>query len=362
MRASGSRWAVLWAQVFAVTLGLASADAAAQPAPAKEPAKPAAAQPAGAKPTAAQPAGAKRAAAQRAAAQPPARPPLADSLTGMAKAEHGAGVVLFQEGDYAGAIEKFEQAYELSRDHRLLWNVALCQKNLRRYARLLQTLVRMEKEAGEGLTAEERKEVAELRKVAESLVSRVEIRASEAGATVLVGSEVVGTTPLAEPVLVDIGEHRIRITKPGFKDFMRPERIEGGGRIAIAAMLEKVVHRGRLAVVAGPEDLIALDGRVVGRGRWEGSVPSGTHALRVTAPGKQAHTSEVLVRDNEARRVDVGLNPERRGSSMSTWLWIGGGVALVAGAAVAGAVLFEPGRPAEQGTLGSIPLSFGGRR
>lgn len=341
MRASGSRSGRRWAQVFTLALGLAAVDAAAQPAPPKPPAQPA------------QPA--------QAAPEQPAQPPLAESLTGMAKAEYGAGIVLFEEGDYAGATEKFERAYELARDHRLLLNVALCQKNLRQYARLLKTIRRIQQNAGASLTAAQQQQLQELIKVAETLVSRLEISASEAGATVTVDGEVVGTTPLAEAVPVDIGERRIRITKPGFKDFERKPTVAGGGRLAIAATLEKVVHRGRLAVVTEPEGLISLDGRLVGRGRWEGSVPSGTHALRVTAPGKQAHASEVLVRDNEPRRVDVPLNDQPTNST-ATWLWIGGGVALAAGAAVAGALLFEPGRPAETGTLGTLPLSFGGRR
>ncbi|XYI01660.1 PEGA domain-containing protein [Sorangium sp. So ce1128] len=318
----------------ALSVGLAAGVAAAQPAPA------APAQPAGA----------------------PAERPLSESLTGMAKAEHGAGAALFKDGDYAGALARFERAYELSRDHRLLWNVALCQKNLRRYAKMLATLRRMEDEAGAALSARDKQDIAELIQATGAYVSRLEITASEPGATVFVDDEPVGTTPLAAPVPIDIGERRIRVSKPGFVDFVRQEKVVGGGSVALLARLERAVHRGRLLIAAKQDDLIALDGKVVGKGRWEGSVPSGTHALRVTAPGMTPYEVAVLVRDEEHRRIDVSLEraPERGGASR--WLWIGGGAAIFAGALVAGALLFEPGTPAEQGSLGTVPLGFGGRR
>ncbi|WP_437818686.1 PEGA domain-containing protein [Sorangium sp. So ce1078] len=309
----------------------------------------------------AQPAAAPPAPAQPAPAAPEEKP-LADSLTGMAKAEHGAGAALFDDGDYAGALARFERAYELSRDHRLLWKIALCQKNLRRYAKMLATLRRMEAEAGAALSARDKQDIAGLIQAAGAFVSRLEIAASEPGATVFVDDEPVGTTPLAAPVPIDIGERRIRVSKPGFVDFVRREKVVGGGSIALVARLDRAVHRGRLAVAAGPDDLIAIDGKVVGKGRWEGQVASGTHALRVTAPGMAPHEVQVLVRDEELRRIDVSLEraPERGGASK--WLWIGGGAAIFAGALVAGALLFEPGTPAEQGSLGTVPLGFGGRR
>lgn len=349
MRARRVRW---WFGAAAPAVLLAAASAGAQPAAGAKPAQPAAAAPA--------PAPASPGAAAPAPA--PARPKLSESLTGMALAEYSAGVALFKDGDFAGAMARFEEAYKLSRDHRLLWNVALCQKNLRRYVALLDTMRRLEQDAGEQLSAEERQDIADLRRTAAAFVSQIEIAASEPGATVIVDGAAVGTTPLAAPVVVDLGERKIQVRKAGFQEFTRTLRIEGGGSIGVAAVLEREIRRGRLAVVAGADDLITLDGRVVGRGRWEGAVPAGPHALQVTAPKMEAHRSEVLVRDGELRRVPVTLNKEPDPNAKRVWLWIAGGAALAAGAAITGALLFEPGRPADVGTLGSVPLSFGGRR
>lgn len=111
-------------------------------------------------------------------------------------------------------------------------------------------------------------------------MSPVRITSTEAGAAVLIDGEPVGTTPI-DPQQVDVGKHEIRLKKAGFKDFVKEIIVAGASGMDVAAALERDVHEGRLVVSAGPEDLIAIDGRAVGRGRWEGIVKSGGHTLRV---------------------------------------------------------------------------------
>ncbi|WP_437759115.1 PEGA domain-containing protein [Sorangium sp. So ce1389] len=320
-----------------------SAPAAAQPAPA-------AAQPA---PAAPQPA--------PAASAPAVQRPPSETLTGEAKAEYEAARILFNDGDYGNAIIKFERAYELSRDPRLLWNIALCQKNLKRYTRLLATIEQLLRDAGPQLTEQDRKDAADLIEATKAYVSRLDLQASEAGATVLVDGREVGQTPLREPVLLDIGARKIRVTKKGFKDVEVTEQVAGGGVVTVKATLEKEVHEGRLIIAAGPDAVISLDGRVVGRGTWEGMVASGGHTLRVTASGMESHQSEVMILDNQTRRVQVSLVPRPKESNIERWLWIGGGVVVLAGALLVGFGVFGPESPvAGNTTPGSVPLSARG--
>ncbi len=94
----------------------------------------------------------------------------------------------------------------------------------------------------------------------------------------------------------------------------------------------------------------------------EAVLPSGGHMLRVTAPGKVAFQSEVVVQDNETRRIPVTLNALPTPPDTSKWFWIGGGAALAIGAIIGGAVIFTPTQaPAAQGTLGTFPLTFGAK-
>ncbi|WP_437900045.1 PEGA domain-containing protein [Sorangium sp. So ce124] len=332
----------------------AVAPAGAQPAPAAAKPAPAGAQPA---PVAAQPAPAAGAPAAGAAA-PAVQGPLSATLTGEAKAEYEAARILFNDGDYRNAIIKFERSFELSGDPRLLWNIALCQKNLKRYARLLGTVEKLLRDAGPQLGEQDRKDAAALIEATKAYVSRLDLKASEAGATVFVDGEEVGQTPLSEPVLLDVGTRKIRVTKKGFKDVEVSQQVTGGGDVTVTATLEKEVHQGRLIVTAAPDAVISIDGRVVGRGGYDGPVPSGGHALRVTASGMVSHQSEVMIQDDQTRRVQVTLVPQPKQGNVETWLWIGGGVLVAAGAVLVATGVFGPEPPVEGRTSpGSVALS-----
>jgi TolA-binding protein len=54
------------------------------------------------------------------AAPTPAVAPLVDTLTGDARTDYQAGTVLFGDGDFATALQKFKNAYEKQPDARLL--------------------------------------------------------------------------------------------------------------------------------------------------------------------------------------------------------------------------------------------------
>jgi hypothetical protein len=311
----------------------------ASPAPALAQPKPAA------KPSAAQP---NPPAEPQAQAQAPKT--LSETLTGMAKAEYEAGKILYQAKDFGNAIIKFEKAYEISSDPRLLWNVAICQKELRRYTKMLATIRKLLADGGPLLTEQDKQDAAEIVKTVEAFVSPLKLTVNEPGASVFVDGERVGTTPLAEPVPVDVGTRTIRVTKKGFKERTETMLVSGGGEVALAIRLEKELHRGRLVIEAGPNDMIYLDGKAVGLGTYEGSLPSGGHTLRVTSPGMTPHQSEVLIQDEKTRRIPVRL--EKKPTDPSTWLWAAGGAALLIGAATLGGVfLFKPQSEIIEGTI-----------
>lgn len=292
-----------------------------------------------------------------------AAPSLSASLTGLARAEYEAGKLLYQDGDYQNALVKFTRVYELSHDGRLLWNMAVCEKNLRHYTRVLALLDRYLVDAGPLLSAADRQEAKDLAGAARPLVSALWIMVTEPGATILVDDVEVGVSPLAAPLQLDLGKRRIHIEKAGWKPFNRTEDVAGGTELHLSAELEKEVHRGRVAITAGATDLIAVDGKTLGRGAWTGPLASGGHSLRVSAPGMAVYQAEILVQDDKAREITVTLTPLPKASNTARWLWIAGGAALVAGAAVTGAILFQPTRrPDVDGTLGTYPLSFGGSR
>jgi hypothetical protein len=313
-------------------------------------------------PPAAPPSPPDRAVAQPApAALPPA--PLAESLTGTAQAEYAAARILYDDGDFAGALEKLRSAYDYSKDPRLLWNMAACQKNLRHYAEVVR-LVEGYLSQGQGYVSEsDRSDATGLLDTVKSFISRVEVTSNEPGATVFIDDVSKGTTPLTSALPVDMGNHKVRVSKPGFVDFTMSVELPGGSPFSITADLVAERHVGTLRIVAEPEDVLQVDGKAVGTGLWEGAVPSGTHSVFVSGTGKIAHQTEVVVSDNQVSSLHVSLEdrPVRvvDRSGVPTWVWIAGGV-LVAGGGVGAYLLLKPHdagyQAPNEGNWGAISL------
>jgi hypothetical protein len=292
-------------------------------------------------------------AASPAFAQEPQKP-LAESLSGGAKEDYDKGMALWQTNrDPAKAIVMFLAAYEKSKDPRLLFNVALCARDLGKWTMVLTYANRFLAEAPNA-SAEAKSNADVLVRSASPYVAKLTVQVNEPGATIFVDDEPAGTTPLAQPLMVDIGKRRIRVTKPGFRDVAREVNVQGSGDAPITVALERDIHEGRLVVRAGTNDTITVDGKVVGTGRWEGVLPSGGHTLRVTAPGMRAHQTEVVISDNQVRTVDVTLEKEGKGA-VPSWVWIAGGGLLVSGAAIGGYFIFKPEDKQGQPFQGTLP-------
>lgn len=305
----------------------------------------------------------------QAATAPAAQAPLAESLTGMARAEYEAGRILYADGDYAGAALKFERAYQESNDPRLLWNIAAAEKNLRRYVRVYELIERYLKEGGAQLTEQDRAEAQTLLETVRAFIGVVTINVDQPGARIFVDDQELGLSPLPGPVRLEMGERKLRVEKPGFTPFVAPQNIPGGAESRIEVTLQREVNEGRLRVIASPGDTISIDGTVVGHGQWEGPLPSGIHSLQVTAPGKRPYQADVGVRNQQLSTVRVALEatPTEHAfapqAGTSPWPWIAGGV-LLAGLGVGAYFLFRPDdettvRPPVTGSLdpGAIPLS-----
>jgi hypothetical protein len=278
--------------------------------------------------------------------------PLAESLSGEAKDDYEAGRSLFVHGDYGGALVKFQRAFDVSYDTRLLWDMGACELNLKHYVRVLRLIERYLHEGGSRIADEQRAAAEAMLRKIRPLVSEVRVIVNEPGASVFVDDEPAGTTPLAEPLLLDLGERRIRVTKPGFKEQVVSERVAGASEATVSLTLSPETHEGRLAVMAEASASIAIDGSVVGVGRWEGTLTSGHHALRVTAEGMHPHTADVEVREGEVRTIDVTLMRESGG--ISPWWWVGGSLVAAAGLGVGGYFLFRPSSSTASATPGTI--------
>lgn len=275
---------------------------------------------------------------------------LAETLPKEAKAEYDDAIVLVRNNDFKGALAKFEAAHFKFPDPRLLWNMATCEKNLQHYGKSL-TLVRRYIEEGKGLLAES--DIQDAKNIEEglaSLTTTLKFVVKTAGASISIDGEVVSSPE--KPLLVNVGEHTVVAKKDDFADLQTKVSGPGRGTVEVPIELKPLVHEAQLAIRAGASDTIALDGKVVGTGSFRGTVKSGGHTVKVTAPGKTAYEKEVALRDHENRDLQVTLE-EKKGSILP-WVLVGVGVVAAAGATTGIYFAAKPGR--EDGVPGgSLP-------
>jgi PEGA domain len=277
----------------------------------------------------------------RAVVQPPAAPSLAETLTGSAKEDYDAGRVLFEDQDYAGALMKFQHAFETTPDPRLLWNMAACEKSARHYASALALLERYRREGDLKMTPEQRAEVTTLVDTLRTLISRVHLVVDEPGASVFVDDKLVGTTPLSNEIFVDLGSRRIHVAKPGFHDQVITQEFAGGTELTLYVKLPAAPREARITVSSDPGNVIKIDGQIVGRGSWDGALRAGEHTLRVSARGMLPYEKEFVVEAGQPRTLYVRLEKDARGG-VPTWLWVGLGVVAAGGLTTGAYFLLRP--------------------
>ena len=277
--------------------------------------------------------------------------PLAETLKGQARSDYESGRILFNDGDNAGALVKFQRAYDESADVRLLWNVAVCEKNLRHYANVLRLLTRYRQEGAHVISQEQAGQVEEILQTVKLLISTVHLHVNVDGANVFVDSNLAGTTPLAEPLLVDLGTRRIRIEKAGYQTHEVTQELTGNSEVSLHVDMQREVNEGRLTISSEPNSTISIDGEIVAQGDFQGALAAGEHHIVVTAPDMRPYSRELVIVAGQARALSVSLAP-KESSAGATWLWVGAGV-LVAGGVATGAYFLLKPSAAPQPVVGS---------
>ncbi|HEY5955272.1 MAG TPA: PEGA domain-containing protein, partial [Polyangiaceae bacterium] len=253
-----------------------------------------------------------------------------------AKADYETGMLLYEAGDFQGALLKFQLAYDESQDPRLLWDVAVCEKALRHYARALPMIHRYLAEAAPLISVTEKQDAEDLAQVIGKFVGPIRIEANQPGATVFVDDVKVARTPAAGNIDVDMGDHKVTLRKRGFKDATGQVRVYGPGEPQLVVLrMERDMPAATLEVVAGAGQWISVDEGMVGRGRWEGMVSPGKHVIAVTGNGFKPKEVQTDLSNGGHVTMWVVAEPLEAADKTNRWPL----VAILGGATVAVAVL-----------------------
>jgi len=144
---------------------------------------------------------------------PTDNPPAASSSIKEAGKHFSRGVTLFGEADYRAALVEFRRAYEIAPNAAVLYNLGQTYYQLQNYAAALTALERYLDESPPSAT--HRREVEQTIDTLKARVGRVAIKANVGDAEITVDDELVGKTPLAQPILVSIGRRKITAMHAG---------------------------------------------------------------------------------------------------------------------------------------------------
>lgn len=133
------------------------------------------------------------------------------------------------------------------------------------------------------------------------------IDAAEAGAAILVDDKPTGTTPLAAPLRLAPGPHRVRINKDGFLPFDQAPNVVAGTTSTVQVKLVAQTTKGRLSVreKSGKPIRVIVDSVDMGEAPWSGEVEAGTHEVVGRGGALAADPAKVTVERGKTHDVEL---------------------------------------------------------
>jgi hypothetical protein len=118
------------------------------------------------------------------------------------------GKELYDESNFAGALAEFNRAYESFPTYKLLYNIGTVHEAMSDAARAYSAFTRYLSEGGDEIAAKRRADVTAAVEKLKLRVATVKVETAS-GAEIAVDDESVGIAPLAQPLVVNVGRHRI---------------------------------------------------------------------------------------------------------------------------------------------------------
>jgi hypothetical protein len=183
--------------------------------------------------------------------------------------------------DWTGALAEFLASRELYPTRSATRNAAIALRELRRYAEAYTLYHKLLTEFAADMPADQLQAARRELEQYERLAGKLDLRAAEPGALLVVDGEPIGMLPLSKPLVVDPGRHTLRITKAGFEPFELRVSLAGGELRRVDAKLVRLAPTGELVVMeqAGAALNVVIDGVVVGVAPWRGKLAPGVHSI-----------------------------------------------------------------------------------
>jgi hypothetical protein len=218
-----------------------------------------------------------------------------------------SGVRLYQARNFSGALAEFEESYRLRPTPSSLQNIALCQRELFRYADAIGSLERMLSQHGATLPAGDARAARQTLVELQRFVADLTLTVSPPQATITIdGRPIPGEGE--RTIRLDVGEHRLVAEAPHHGRVEQTLTLASGQR-TLAIALENTASS--LTVVASDaEAAIAVDGVPRSFGVWVGELAAAQeHIVQVYKTGYSTTTLKVTLVRGERRELTATLGP-----------------------------------------------------
>jgi hypothetical protein len=289
------------------------------------------------------------------------RPGVDDKELKRRKADHyDRGVVLYEQGDYQGAIREFVTAYCDSPESSMFYNIGQAYERMLDYEKAVAYLERFILESAPDAPNRKRAEIRVdvLRRTA----ARILVASSPKGAEVTLSSDTGvsarGRANSNVPIEVRKGTYTIRLEAPGYEPIEQKIVAEIGRPYSYYFQLEP--KKGLLRVVASPGDArIFLGNRLVGIGSYAERVPVGNYKVVVEAEDRPTERRSVEVNAGRTSDLTVSLHQPAKSGRWELVLASGLLLGTAAGGTVGALFDQEPAVSFLVG-VGGLGIGFGG--
>ncbi len=231
------------------------------------------------------------------------------------------GLRLFNQGDNAGALAEFTEAYALIPHPLVLFNLALVHVSMRRPVEAVDALERIVKQPG-SLSADRLAKAQQLLAEQGALIGTLLVTTNVEGATIEMDQVEVATAPLSQPISVASGTHLVTVVAPGYQPTHRKISVAGQREVKLEFQLQQL--QGRVAHLEirtnVPDAEVSVDGTVMGRTPLVAdlALAPGKHTVELSRPGYRTARQSVDLGDGAKGEVELGLQPDPARAAMES--------------------------------------------
>jgi hypothetical protein len=270
------------------------------------------------------------------------------------------GLVLYEEGDYKGAVDAFVASYCSKAHPSAFYNIAQSYERLLDFERSVQYFERYVNDAGP--EAANSKRAALRAEVLRNLPAQLRIATVPAGANISIrnqaGITARGTANADSPIEVRQGRYTMRVEMPGYEPREEDLVTKPGQPYSYYLTLEP--QKAPLRITAAPSNArIFIDKRLVGVGSYAASMPLGNYEVTVEAPKRETTTRRIQVTTGKANTQSIELLSPPASGRPAMLIASSVGLGLAGGFAVNG-ILRQDTSITGIGALTTTAVGFGG--